>query len=194
MNGQSCKYPEWREPKAIKTSASAPGSIQIAREKKCVTMSTPIEELQSDVEDEVEKDLESKLKGELESINEKLNTTTITLSGATSNHNYKKIAGKEPVLSLMIPNSLFSLWKQRREIEERLLQDKSTLTEMANASLNKIIKLNTCASDLETRLQNELSRFQANYRKAAGRRRYKILSKVTNIMLLKDEVVPNVSL
>ena len=161
-------------------------------------MSTPIEEvysdLQSDMKDEVERDMEKELKGKLESINEKLATTTITLSGATSNHNYKKIAGKEPVLSSMIPNSLFSLWKQKREIEEGLMQDKSTMTEMANASLNKIIKLNTSASDLEARLQNESSRFQANYEKAAGRCRYKILSKINNIMLLKDEVVPNVSL
>ena len=161
-------------------------------------MSTPIDELESDlqsnVESEGERDLESELKGELESINEQLDTTTIALSGAPSNHNYKKIASKEPVLSLMIPNSLFSLWRRRREIEERLMQEKSTLTEMANASLNKIIKLNTCASDLETRLQNECRRFQGNYRKATGRRRYKILSKVTNVILLKDEVVPNVSL
>ena len=32
MNVQSCKYPEWQEPKAIKTLVSAPSSIQIVRE------------------------------------------------------------------------------------------------------------------------------------------------------------------
>ena len=61
-------------------------------------------------------------------------------------------------------------------------------------SLNKVIKLNTDADDLEARLQNECYRFLATYKKAAGRRRYKSLIKETNIMLLKDEIVPNVSL
>ena len=70
---------------------------------------------------------------------------------------------------------------------------KSSLTEMANVSLNKVIKLNTDADDLEARLQNECYRFLASYKKATGRRRYKLI-KETNIMLLKDEIVPNISL
>ena len=60
-------------------------------------------------------------------------TATVTLSGASSSHNYKKMVSKEPVVVLMIPNSLFSLWKQRREIEESLLRQKTKLTMMVNA-------------------------------------------------------------
>ena len=161
-------------------------------------MSTSIEEaerdLQSNLEGEEERDLESELKSELECIKEKLLATTITLSGARSNNNFKKMASKQPILSLMVPNSLFSLWKRRRDIEERLLQKKSSLTEMANVGLNKVIKLDTDADDLEARLQNECYRFLASYKRAAGRRRYKLLNKETNIMLLKNEVIPNVSL
>ena len=75
------------------------------------------------------------------------------------------------------------------------MQEKSKLAEKANASfsLGKIVRLNTCAcSRFRTRLQSESHRFQAKF-KRTGRRRYQMLSKSTNIMLLKDEVVPNVS-
>ena len=87
-------------------------------------MSTSIEEvdLQSDLEAEEERDLESELKIELECIQEKLLATAITLSGARSNNNFKKMASKEPIVSLKIPNSLFSLWKKRRDIEEGVSQ------------------------------------------------------------------------
>ena len=128
-------------------------------EEKEIKLQSDLEsEMQSEMESEVERDLESKLKSELESINEKLATIAITLTGASSNRNYKKIASQEPVIALLIPNSLFGLWKRRTEIEESLMQEKSKLTEMANASL-KIIKLDTCVSDLENRLQNESRRF-----------------------------------
>ena len=61
-----------------------------------------------------------------------MDITTITLSGAASNrHDYKKMASKETILALIIPNSLFSLWK-RREIDESLMQEKSKLAEKAN--------------------------------------------------------------
>ena len=123
--------------------------------------STEEVDLQSELEDEEERDLENELKSELECIKEKLLATKIALSGARSNNNFKKMASKEPILSLMIPNSLFSLWKKRRDIEERLLQKKSSLTEMANVSLNKVIKLDTDADYLEARLQNECYRFLA---------------------------------
>ena len=129
-------------------------------------MSTPINELESDLQSDVESEGERDLESELENINDQLDTTTIALSGAPSNHNYKKIASKEPVLSLMIPNILFSLWRRRREIEERLMQEKSTLTGMANASLNKIIKLNTCASDLAKRMPSFSRELQKGCRKA----------------------------
>ena len=142
---------------------------------------------------EVERDLESELKSKLKDISRKMDITEITLSGASSNHNYKKMASKEPIPALIILNSLFSLWKRRREIEESLKQEKSKLAEMANASLHKIVRLNTCASDLVTRLQSESCRFQAKFKQTPGSRRYQMLSKSTNIMLLKDEVVPNVS-
>ena len=182
----------------MKRLVHAAGSIVrfIARLRSLLAMPTSTEEvdLQSELEDEEERDLENELKSELECIKEKLLATKIALSGARSNNNFKKMASKEPILSLMIPNNLFSLWKKRRDIEERLLQKKSSLTEMANVSLNKVIKLDTDADDLEARLQNECYRFLASYKKAAGRRRYKLLIKETNIMLLKDEVVPNVSL
>ena len=125
-----------------------------------------------------------------------MDITTITLSGASSNqHDYKKMASKETILALIIPNSLFSLWK-RREIDESLMQEKSKLAEKANASfsLSKIVRLNTCAcSKFRTRLQSESHHFQAKFKQTPGRRRYQMLSKSTNIMLLKDEVVPNVS-
>ena len=124
-----------------------------------------------------------------------MDITTITLSGASSNqHDYKKMASKETILALIIPNSLFSLWK-RREIDESLMQEKS-LAEKANASfsLGKIVRLNMCAcSRFRTRLQSESHYFQAKFKQTPGRRRYQMLSKSTNIMLLKDEVVPNVS-
>ena len=105
------------------------------------------------------------------------------------------MASKETILALIIPNSLFSLWK-RREIDESLMQEKSKLTEKANASfsLGKIVRLNTCACRrFRTRLQSESHYFQAKVKQTPGRRRYQMLSKSTNIMLLKDEVVPNVS-
>ena len=126
-----------------------------------------------------------------------MDITTITLSGASSNqHDYKKMASKETILALIIPNSLFSLWK-RREIDELLMQEKSKLAEKANASfsLGKIVRLNTpCeCSRFRIRLQSESHYFQAKFKQTPGRRRYQMLSKSTNIMLLKDEVVPNVS-
>ena len=65
---------------------------------------------------------------------------------------------------------------------------------MANVGLNKVIKLDTDADDLEARLQNECYRFLASYKRVTGRQRYRLLNKETNIMLLKNEVVPNVSL
>ena len=92
------------------------------------------------------RDLESELKSELQDFNKKLDITTITLSGAASNrHDDKKMASKETILALIIPNSLFNLWKRRREIEESLKQEKSRLAEKANASfsLGKIVRLNT---------------------------------------------------
>ena len=131
------------------------GSIVIftVRLRSLLAMSTLIEEverdLQSDLEGEEERDLESELKSKLECIKEKLLATTIALSGARSNNNFKKTANKQPILSLMVPNSLFSLWK-RGDIEKRLCK-KSSLTEMADV---KVIKLDMDADDLEARLQN----------------------------------------
>ena len=77
-------------------------------------------EAEGDLKSEAERDLESELKSKLKDINRKMDITAITLSGASSNHNHKKMASKEPILALIIPNSLFSLWKRRREIEESL--------------------------------------------------------------------------
>jgi len=172
--------------------------MDMASESERDLESQPERDLESeperDLESEPKRDLESELKSELESINKKLETITITLTSPASNRNHKKIASKEPVVALLTPNNLFSLWQRQRQLEDALMEEKSKFIEMANASLNKIIWLNKCATDLEVRLQNEASRFQAKCKKAAGRRRYELLSKATNIMLLKDEIVPNVSL
>ena len=64
------------------------------------------------------------------------------------------------------------------------MQEKSKLAEMANASLDKIVRLNTWAGNLETRLQSESRHFQAKFKQTPGRHRYQVLSKLTNIILL----------
>lgn len=61
-----------------------------------------------ELENEAERDLECQLKSKLENINKKLHTITVILSGASSREN--KIATKDKVLTLIIPNSLLSLW------------------------------------------------------------------------------------
>ena len=70
-------------------------------------------EAEGDLESKAERDLKSELKNELKDINRKMNITTITYSVASSNHHYKKMASKEPILALII------------EIEESLMQEKS---------------------------------------------------------------------
>ena len=133
----------------------------------------------------------STYKAELDSLKEEMKEMNITHRSPTTSINYVKIvrSGKTPIYSLVIPNKLFLLWQKHRELQNQLGQQPSKLVALASHSVHGItLKLD--ASALEKRLQNESSRFQANYKKKGGPARKMFLVGITNILVMDDEILP----
>lgn len=128
------------------------------------------------------------LRKELTAIMKELKETKITLAAPTTNLNYRKLTGKYPVKSLVIPNKLFLLWHCRRALEEKLGQMMSEYTAMANKSLENAT-LNTFVATLKRKLETENFCFQSRYEKKGGAQHATLAQKCTNILLLENKIL-----
>ena len=146
---------------------------------------------------EEEKETEAdRLNKQLDAIKKQLNEEIkITVSGAASNHNYKKYPESGlsyPILSLNIPNSLFLLWSKRNKIESKLgVAETPLINSLSTESMGNFMSLNTTSTTLIQRLRSKQSRFLSNYRKLGGTKQNKLQSQFTNMILLQEEVIPS---
>ena len=135
-----------------------------------------------------------RLNKQLDAIKKQLNEEIkITVSGAASNHNYKKFpesGPSHPILSLNIPNSLFLLWSKRNKIESKLgVAETPLINSLSTESrMGNFMNLNTASTTLVERLRSKQSRFFSNYRKLGGTKKNKLQSQFTNMILLQEEL------
>ena len=120
-------------------------------------------------------------------INREIKDTRINIEDPTVNPNYSRLKGQNPIGCLVIPNELFSLWSQRRPLEEQLGREVSRYTELVNESFK--FGRGTTVRSLETRLETISYRFHAKPKGVTGGRfRAKLTLKWTYCMLLQNEV------
>ena len=130
------------------------------------------------------------LKIQLEAISKEINKAKITIKEAPRSS--KMMLGK-PFVSLEIPNKLFLLWNNWRNLQGRRKvnteQEPVNLTDLVNKSIiGNLISIKT-ETRADERIRKSFTVFLSKYKKMGGVQRNKTLSKVTNMLLYEDEIL-----
>ena len=148
----------------------------------------------ADLEEESESEAD-RLYKQLDAVRKQAKELTITASAAASNPNHKKLLAKgQPILSLIIPNSLLLdlLWSNRKKLETKLGVPETPLVQLAAESIpGNFITLDVTSATLTERLRSKQVRFLVNYRKNGGAKQRKLQKQSTNMLLLREEIIPS---
>ena len=146
----------------------------------------------ADLEEESESEAD-RLYKQLDAVRKQAKELTITASAAASNPNHKKLLAKgQPILSLIIPNSLLLLWSNRKKLETKLGVPETPLVQLAAESIpGNFITLDATSATLTERLRSKQVRFLVNYRKNGGAKQRKLQKQSTNMLLLREEIIPS---
>ena len=147
----------------------------------------------ADLEEESESEAD-RLYKQLDAVKKQAKELTITASAAASNLNHKKLLAKgQPILSLIILNSLLLLWSNRKKLETKLGVPETPLVQLAAESIpGNFITLDVTSATLTERLRSKQVRFLVvNYRKNGGAKQRKLQKQSTNMLLLREEIIPS---
>ena len=116
---------------------------------------------------------------------------SVVLATQHLNHMYSVTADKNPVCALEIEYTVFFQWKQIKELKTQLSHPVPSLCHLLNSSIQQgSYSINECSGRLESRLKKEYSRVLSKYKTLKGQHRASFKTKITNILIFKEEVRP----
>ena len=111
---------------------------------------------------------------------------TVFLATQHLNHMYSVTADKNLVCALEIEYAVFFHWKQIKELKTQLSYPVPLFCQLINSSIQQgSYSINECSGRLESRLKKEYSRV---YKTLKGQHRASFKTKVTNILMFKEEI------
>ena len=117
---------------------------------------------------------------QLETIGKEVDKFSITVKEPS-----RKMAHHNAMISLEIPNKLFLLWKNLKDLQQKLGKpQQSSLIHLVNQSIKGKLASVKEVTSVDERIRKLFSTFHSNYTKMGGAKRNKAMSKTTRLLVL----------